>query len=327
MEEEEHALPGIDDCRENRAVVMSRRLAEGRECLERMQMKSMGDFTRHQRDLHSQMELFKWMEEQQVAWVRERESMESELRKLRSEVEQFRAVSTFPKVCDLDRGSEEIDFKALAEHKCGNASRQALAPITPEAIRARTPSMKQGVGKENTYNDQKSAGEIQRLSREMDYWKQKANRLSKDYKGLKSQYNYLQTRLGSKGDVGHLHLNPDHVQAALEASSEKPSKIPRRSHGQTLTQGHDARSPSPISSDMNGPSTPGILPQAVAEVVTGPTASTSVSRDPQVKVKAEPESSKAITHNPFTRNKTAGGLEAGFEGKPDQAIDNSGMHH
>lgn len=339
--EEEQAPPGGEDSRENRAALISRRLAEGREHLERMQTKSIADFNRDLRDLQSQVELVKWIEEQQVAWALERECLQSEISKLRSEVEQLRAVST-SLVCDNDPGSEEIDLKALTGHGCISASRKALAPVTPEAVRARTPSVKLGIGKENIYSDQKSAEEIQRLRLEVEHWKQKTNRLSKEYKGLKSQYNYLQTRLGSKGDAGHLMLNPGHVQAALEGISEKPSKIPRRSPGETPTQGGDASSPNSISSDLNGPSTPGILPRAVAEVVTGSTTSTPGSRDPQAKVKAEPESFKAMIHIPLSKNKTdrgldalfeeiptaknksAGGLDAGPEGKAHQAVDNSG---
>lgn len=126
-----------------------------------------------------------------------------------------------------------------------------------------------------------------------------------------------------------MNSNHDDLQAALEAGFEKPSKIRKRSPGETLTPGRDARSSSPISSDIITPSTPvansGKLPlHAVAEVAT---ASTS---DRQVKVKAEPvhfESSKAIAHIPSTMNKTAGGLATELEGKPNQAVDNSGMYH
>lgn len=340
---EEQALHGEGAVDENRVAAMSRRLAEGRERLEKMQVKSMREFHKYQRDVDSQMELLKWMEEQQVAWARERESMESELRKLRSEVEQLQAaavLSASPQICDIDRGSEEIDLKALAEHKW-NASRQALAPITPEVVRARTKQGALGVsgvatsGKENILSDPKSAEEIQRLRRENEHWKQKASRLSKENKGLKSQYNYLQTRLGSKGDVGHLIPDQDRLLTAVDAGLRKPSKIRRRNPGETQTQEEDARSSSSISSEMNGPSIPvadsGILPpQAVAEVVTGPTASTSGSRDPQAEIKAEPvhlESFKPIIHIPSTKNIAAAGLDAGFEGKPDQAIDYCGMQH
>lgn len=37
----------------------------------------MGDFYRNQRDFQSQMELFKWMNEEQVALALERECMKS----------------------------------------------------------------------------------------------------------------------------------------------------------------------------------------------------------------------------------------------------------
>jgi len=40
------------------------------------------------------MELFKWMEDQQVAHALEREYMENKVSQLRSEVEQLRVMST-----------------------------------------------------------------------------------------------------------------------------------------------------------------------------------------------------------------------------------------
>jgi regulator of replication initiation timing len=97
-----------------------------------------------------------------------------------------------------------------------------LAPITPEAVRARVP-----VGKENIRSN---GEETQRLRLENERLREKASKLSKENKGLKSQYNFLLSmdRSGSRGDVGQLTSNHDQLQAALENGLEKPSKIRRR---------------------------------------------------------------------------------------------------
>lgn len=345
----------VDEGRESKA---SRRLAEGRERLERMQLKSMGDFHKNQRDLQSQMELFKWMEEQQESWQREREawqrereawqreretsqrereasqreresteselrksrlqvtqlqsdldrrsaefeSTESELRKLRLQVTQLQA--------DLDRHLAEIESKAELNM---NGSRQVLAPITPEALKARTPFMK-GVRCDGKEND---GEEVERLRREREHWKEKAKSASKLYKGLQSQYHSV---VGLKGSGGQLASNHEQLQNALEVGLEKPSKIRRRSAVDTPTQGRDSRSASPVSSDLIAPNSPGadfkfLTPQPVA----GPTPSTPRLR---AEVEAEPvlpESSKAIVQAPSTKKK-AGGLDRGLEGEPVEAI-------
>jgi len=61
------------------------------------------------------MEFFKLMEEQQVVLAREFVCIQSEVTKLRSEVERLWAVSTSPNVTDNDRGLEKIDSKLLVE--------------------------------------------------------------------------------------------------------------------------------------------------------------------------------------------------------------------
>ena len=143
-------------------------------------------------------------------------------------------------------------------------------------------------GKENI----RSNGEgIQHLRRENDLLREKATKLSKEHKGLKTQYSFLLLkvdRLGSEEDAGQVISNKDKIQAALEASAEKPSKIHRRSPMEPQTPYGNSGSRS-HSSDTSAPSTPGILPPLTsAEIVTGPTASTSGSRDRHVKCKAQP---------------------------------------
>jgi regulator of replication initiation timing len=319
---EKQGLPGegsVDDAREKRVSVPSRGLAERREHLAEMELMFCRSTLKVQRELQGMREIFKGLEEEQASWRRERESLEGELCKLRSEVERLQAAlaaSAPPRVCDVDRGSEEIDLRSLAEHKWLER-RQVLAPITPEAVRARVP-----VGKENIRSN---GEETQRLRLENERLREKASKLSKENKGLKSQYNFLLSmdRSGSRGDVGQLTSNHDQLQAALENGLEKPSKIRRRSPVEAQAEGGDVRLPS-LSSDTNAPSTP-LPPQTVAEIVTDPTASTSGS-----KVKAEPvqlEFPEDIPQIPSTRDNTAGGPDAGFERKPDRATDNSGMQH
>lgn len=356
MEEETQE---VDEGRESKA---SRRLAEGRERLERMQLKSMGDFHKNQRDLQSQMELFKWMEEEQESWQREREAwqrereawqreretsqrereasqrerkaMESELGKSRLQVTQLQA--------DLDRRSAKSESteselrelrlqvtrlqadleRHLAEGESKaelnlNGSRQVLAPITPEALKARTPFMKgvRGDGKENEE-------EVERLRREREHWKEKAKSATKLYKGLQSQYHSV---VGLKGSGGQLASNHEQLQDALEAGLEKPPKIRRRSAADTPTQGRDSRSASPVSSDLNAPNSPAadfkfLPPQPVA----GPTPPT-----PRIHAEVEaepvhPESSKATVQVPSTKKK-AGGLDRVPEGEPVEAIGT--QHH
>ena len=323
---------------EKREPVTSLRLAEGRKRLEKMESFFVQEWPlKFLSSLDSMKEIFKGLEEEQASWRRERESMDGELCRLRSEVEQLRAAvaaSTPPQICDADRGSEEIDLKELAEHKWLEG-RQVLAPITPEAVRTRTLVTKQGAvggsgvalsGKENIRSN---GEEIQRLRRENELLREKATKLSKEHKGLKTQYSYLLSkvdRLGSKEDAGQVISNQDKIQAALEASAEKPSKIRRRSPVEAQTEGGNSGSPS-HSSYTSVPSTPGILPpQTVAEIVTGPTASTSGSRDRHVKFKAEPvhlRSMKEIPQTPSTKDNTSAGLEC----EPDRTTDTFGMQH
>lgn len=334
---EEQGLPGegaVDGDREKRVAVTSCGLAEGRERLEKI---TINWHLSVQRELDSMREVFKVLEEEQASWRRERESMEGELCRLRSEVEQLQAAAAAcapPQICDVDRGSEEIDLTALAEHKWLE-SRQVLAPITPEAVRARTPVAKQGglgnglaaSGKENYRS---SAEEIQRLRRDNEQLRDRASKLSKENKSLKTQYHSLITKYGSglKGDAGYLNFNQDNVPVALEAGLEKPAKIRRRSLVEAQVEGGDGKSRG-HSPDMNAPSTP-LPPQSMADVVTGPTASTSGSRDCQAKVKAEPvhlESLKAIPQVHSTKDITAGVPDAGHERKSDRATGNSGTQH
>ena len=58
MQYAENVLP------ESKVTVLGRRILEGRERLEQMEEKNIRDFDSNKRELKSQIELFKWMEEQ-----------------------------------------------------------------------------------------------------------------------------------------------------------------------------------------------------------------------------------------------------------------------
>lgn len=341
---EEQALPGEGeggDSRGKRVQAMTKKLVEGLEQLERTDMKDCADFTKRHRERQNWREMLIWMKEEHASWERERESMEAELRKLRSEVEQLRGSR---QICDVDRGSEEIDLKPLVEEKW-IATRQALAPITPEAVRARTPfvgvSGVAALGKENMYSHRKSGEgaeeESERLRRHNKRLQEKVEKLTKENRSLKNQYHsVIKTRSGMKGDGGQVIPYQDDLQATLEkANWETPSKIRRHSPEEAQMEGGDSRTPCPVSPDTNAPSTPvphsGILPpEAVSVVITGPAASTSGSRDAQANVKAEPvdfEPSKAIPQHPLTKKNSAESLGAGLKVEPDRTVDNSGMQH
>ncbi|XP_024398777.1 uncharacterized protein [Physcomitrium patens] len=318
-------------------------LIEARERLDRMGIMICDALSlKLHRELENMREALKRVEDEQASWIKERELMEGQLRTLRAELKQSQIaaaeVAAPPQIDDIDRGSEEIDLKAVAEHQWYD-SRPILAPITPEAVRARTPVSKQGSlaisgvatpGKENFRSKQKSeesVEEIQRLRRENEQLRLKMRNIAKEYKGMKSQYNYLQTRLASKGDAGNLISHQDQLQAALEAGLEKPPKIRRRKIEEAQVRGGVGRSSGPVASDMHAPSNPVYdPPQTVAEDIAGPTASTSGSRDDEAKVKVEPVSPEAFKGKlqiPLKKNNAAVGLDVELERKPDRTIDKS----
>lgn len=320
-------------------------LIEARERLDRMGIMICDALSlKLHRELENMREALKRVEDEQASWIKERELMEGQLRTLRAELKQSQIaaaeVAAPPQIDDIDRGSEEIDLKAVAEHQWYD-SRPILAPITPEAVRARTPVSKQGSlaisgvatpGKENFRSKQKSeesVEEIQRLRRENEQLRLKMRNIAKEYKGMKSQYNYLQTRLASKGDAGNLISHQDQLQAALEAGLEKPPKIRRRKIEEAQVRGGVGRSSGPVASDMHAPSNPVYdPPQTVAEDIAGPTASTSGSRDDEAKVKVEPVSPEAFKGKlqiPLKKNNAAVGLDVELERKPDRTIDKSGI--
>ncbi|KAG0617448.1 hypothetical protein M758_5G190200 [Ceratodon purpureus] len=317
MEDRGFAAQGVlDNARDKAALVGVRGLEARRERLEKMEMNFCTATFNVQRELQGMTEVFKGLEEERASWRREREVMEGELCKLRAEVEQLRAAlaaSAPPQVCDVDRGSEEIDLKALAEHRWLE-SRQVLAPITPEAVRARTPAAKQAAsGKENVRSN---GEEVQRLRVENERLREKTVKLSKDYRSMRSQYNslLLKDRPASKGDVGQLTFNQDELQAAVD-SLDKPPKVRRRSSVEAQLGERCISSPS-SSSDTNAPSTP-LPPQILAETVTGPTAPT-----PGSKVKAEPVHLDPLPQFPSTRENTSRGSDAGLEREPDRPTEN-----
>ena len=121
---------------ESNVTLLSRRISEGQERLQQMEEKSIRDFDRNKKDLMSQIELFKWMEEQQRASTEEHEYLKREVRQLRLEVQRLRTVSESP----VDRESGWISVR-----------RKPLTPIAPETVRVNVHSndLKLGFGKEN----------------------------------------------------------------------------------------------------------------------------------------------------------------------------------
>ena len=101
-----------------------------------MEKKNIQDFDRNRRDLKSQIELFKWMEKQQLASIEEHKCLKREVRQLRLEVQRLRTVSKSPVDCD----SGWISVR-----------RKPLTSITPEIVRVNVHSddFKLGFGKEN----------------------------------------------------------------------------------------------------------------------------------------------------------------------------------
>ena len=100
-----------------------------------MEEKNIRDFDSNKRELKSQIELFKWMEEQQLASTEEHECLKREVRQLKLEVQRLRTVSKSP----MDRDSGWISVR-----------RKPLTPITPETVRVNIQDdFKLGFGKEN----------------------------------------------------------------------------------------------------------------------------------------------------------------------------------
>ena len=91
-----HNLAAMEDLCGERAMRVQSRISEECECLQQMKLKSIAEFEMNQRDSQFQMEFLKWMEEQQVALVLERDCMKREVSKLRLEVERLQAVSICP---------------------------------------------------------------------------------------------------------------------------------------------------------------------------------------------------------------------------------------
>ena len=91
-----HNPAPLEDLRGERAMWVQSRISEERERLQRMKLNSIAEFEMNQRDLQCQMEFLKWMEEQQVSLVLQRDCMKREVSKLRLEVERLQAVSICP---------------------------------------------------------------------------------------------------------------------------------------------------------------------------------------------------------------------------------------
>ena len=130
MQHVENELP------ESKVILLSRRISEGRERPQQMEEKNIRDFDSNKRDLKSQIELFKWMEEQQLALTEEHECLKREVRQLRLEVQRLRTMSKSPVDCDSGWIS---------------VYRKPLTLITPKKIRVNvdTDDFKLGFGKEN----------------------------------------------------------------------------------------------------------------------------------------------------------------------------------
>ena len=133
MQYAENELP------ESNVTLLSRRISEGRERLQQMKNKSIRDFDRNKKDLKSQIELFKWMEVQQLVSTEEHECLKREVCQLRLEVQRLRTVPKAP----VDRDSGWISVR-----------RKHLIPIMPEPVRVNVHSdnFKLGFGKENEYS-------------------------------------------------------------------------------------------------------------------------------------------------------------------------------
>ena len=127
---------GENELPESKVTLLGRRISKGRERLQQMEEKSIRDFDSNKRDLKSQIELFKWMEEQQLALTEKHECLKREVRQLRLEVQRLRMVSKSP----MDRDSGWISVR-----------RKPLTPITLETVRVNvhTNDFKLGFGKEN----------------------------------------------------------------------------------------------------------------------------------------------------------------------------------